>query len=304
MLAQTDNTQKWLIVALTAIVTGFALNGCSAGGGSVKGSVSANPSAISINAVYPSSSGVSWSPIVLSSRYYIAGLSITINGSCDRGIATVQVNEGAANYAETANCLVDGSFTWSKTYTGPLDADKTLTLAGYDTTTALISGTSTTVQVHIDNVPPAAPTITTPGSSPFTLTAATGNFILAGTVSADTSVLTVNGANLAFTGTSFTDPVLVADGSTTSYTFNAYDLAGNQSTASSVSIIYAPTLRLGENVDADISGGNIVDTGSGATGFHLEAAMFMNHSTATDSGTSGFFLDTGFNYITNSERAN
>lgn len=280
-----------LIFAIVAV-------GCTKG--SVTGSgTSASTGSLTVTLVYPSSEGESWTPIQSSSRYFIKGLSVSIKGTCSRGIATIKVGEsgsGGPFYSETATCLNDGSFTWNKTFTGPLDVDKTLTAVAFDIADLAIASSDVSVDVHIDNVAPAAVVVTTPASSPFTYTGASSTYAVSGTCSADTVKITGPGADETPSGTSWSYNVTVIDGASTNYTFYAFDLAGNQSSGTLQTIEWSPTISL---LTSNIVSGGL--TTHGGSGFTLEGSN-ESRDGANVHGGSSFNLDFGFNYLTNSAR--
>lgn len=296
-MENVDNMRIKLAAAaavLTLINASCTKNGTisASGQSSVSGSMTTT-------AVYPSNSGESWSPIKLGSRYYIKGLDVTVKGTCTRGIASIKVGEsgvGGAYYSETATCLNDGSFTWNKSYTGSVDADKTLTIVAFDVDDALIADATTTVDVHVDNVAPAAPVVTTPASTPYTHNGATSTFTVIGTCAADTDHLTRGTLTIANSGTSWQNDETLVPGSSVTFTYYAWDLAGNQSAGTPQRIDWSPSLSL--LVGNTVSGANVTD---GGTSFSMESSLESNDGTNTH-GSSSFKLDYGFNFLTNSAR--
>lgn len=232
-------------------------------------------------------------------RTYIKGLQLTVTGVCSRGIASIHVNEGGADYDETASCDNQGGFTFNKIYASSSQGDKTLHFAAYDASNNLISGASTTASVRIDNTPPASPVVTTPSSNPYTNSGGSATFTISGTCSSETVTLTGPGGAVITpsSGTWSYDATLVA-GASTDYLFYAYDLAGNQSPAVTQTIVYYPAL------DFKLGGPNPGGTFTSATGHVLEASVFVPSSESTDTTGHGFVLQTGFNFIINSGRAN
>jgi hypothetical protein len=284
-----------LFLSLTAAA------GCT-GGGSITGSgdSSSISGSVAVSKVFPTSEGENWTAITASSRYYIKGLDLTITGTCSRGIAKIKVGENGTSapfYSEEATCLNDGSFTWNKTYTGPLDADKTLTLVAYDIADAQISGSADTVDVHVDNVPPAAVVVTTPGSNPESYTGASATYSIVGTCSADTVKITGPYSSVTTpSGVNWTHDVTLIPGSTLDFTYYAWDLAGNQSAGFTQQINWTPSLSL--LAKGLMPGGIVTD---GASLYSIEATGDHNPGESTD-GVSLFVLQTGFNFITNSAR--
>lgn len=290
--------------AFALILSLTSLPGClGGGGGSIEGSGDGSSTitgSVSVSKVFPTADGENWTAITASSRYYIKGLDLTITGTCTRGTAKIKVGEagvGGAMYSEEATCLNDGSFTWSKTYTGPLDADKTLTLVAYDIDDAQISGSEDTVDVHVDNVAPAAVTFTTPVTSPYTHNGASATFSIVGANSADTVKVTgPYSSTTTPTGLTWTHDVTLTPGATLNFDYYAWDLAGNQSAIATQTIQWSPDLSL------LVSGGMPGETATdGVTNFSIEATGDHAPGNSSD-GVSLFTLDTGFNFITYSAR--
>lgn len=289
-----------LMLALPAFVS------CTKSGTiSSSGDSSSVSGSITVSKVYPTSSGDTWTPIVSSSRYYIKGLSLSISGTCSRGVDKIKVFESGTAYSETATCDNNGQYYWTKTYTGPLDADKDLTVTAFDVSDATISGASSTVKVHMDNVAPSAPVITTPAASPYQATQSSSTFTVIGTCASDTAKLTYQsetGTNITPTGATTWqhDITLIAGSSNTNYTFYAHDLAGNVSTGTLQQISWAPTVTIRvSNIGA---GAVVTDSG---TSYKLEASLFSFPGTTASNTTSQgvYTIQTGFNTMINTVRA-
>jgi len=287
-------------LAATALVasTGLIMS-CTKGGSLTGSSTSSSISGtLGVTSVYPSSTGSSWSPIKAGNRYYIKGLAVTVVGTCSRGIATIKVNEGGSNYSETATCSVDGTFTWSKSYTaGSGEGDKTLSFQAYDTSDATISGAVVTQDVRIDDTAPTVPVVTTPISTPSTYNGASTSFNIIGTCSTDTDHLTgPANVTIACSGGTWTYTATLVEGASTDYAFQAWDLAGNESAGFTQQIDWIPTVIM---YSAGMgSGGTPTD---GGTSYSLEATVDQSPGVQTDSGTS-YSLQSGFNYIINTVR--
>jgi len=215
-------------------------------------------------------------------------------------VDSIKVGEagvGGAFYAEEATCQNNGTFVWTKTFTGPLDTDKTLTLVAHDITDTAISGANDSVDVHIDNVAPAAPVITTPASTPYTYVGASTTFSIIGTVSADTHQLTgPNSSTITPTGINWTHNVTLTPGASLNFTYYAWDLAGNQSSGFTQTIDWNPSINV--LASGAFPGGSVTD---GGTSFSVESAI-QDLPGVTTGGASSFTLETGFNYVTNSAR--
>src|SRR5262245_11184173 len=132
-LLKAKNLTKVQQAAALVAACAFAIPCVKGGSISSSSSSSGVTGTISVSATYPTSSGSSWTPITLSNRIYITGLSLTVEGVCSRGIATVKVNEGGPDYSEVGTCASDGSFVFNKTYTATTgEGDKTLNFTAYD----------------------------------------------------------------------------------------------------------------------------------------------------------------------------
>jgi len=275
---------------------------CTKGGGiSGNSAASSITGSLGLTAVYPTSAGPTWTPITASNRFYIKGLDLTVTGTCTRGIVTIQANEGGSNYSETASCGVDGTFTFSKTYTaGSGEGDKTLHFLAVDSSGLTISGATLTQDVRIDNTPPAVPVVTSPASTPYLYAGAVASYDITGTVVVpDCDHLTGPGGVTitpdATTGAWSYTATLVS-GASLNFTFYSWDLAGNQSAGTTQNIQWSPTVVL--YAAGVYSGGPVTD---GSTGFSMEASHDTMPGTQTDAFTS-FSLLSGFNYITNTLR--
>lgn len=296
--AVTMRTNRFFV--LSAIAMSIAAVSCTKKGSLTSSSSSVSGGSISANKVYPTSEGENWTAIQVSSRYYIKGLDLSIKGVCSRGIASIKVGESGSSgpfYAETASCGNDGSFTWNKTYTGPLDVDKTLTLVAYGVDDLPISDATDAIDVHIDNVAPPAPTITTPVSSPYTYNGASSIFNIVGSISGDAVTMTgPGGVTVTPSGSSWNHDVTLIQGSSLDFTYYTYDRAGNQSTASTQQIQWNPDISLKV---ADVTPGETV-TDAG-TSYTLEASVEAVPGSITD-GSSLFELLTGLNFQTEAAR--
>lgn len=284
-----------LLLALTLLLTGCPPKGSLSSDGS-----SSTTGSISVSKTYPTSEGENWTAITSGSRFYIKGLSVTISGSCSRGVSSIKVGEsgvGGAYYAETATCLNDGSFIWNKTYTGSVDTDKTLTLVAFDVDDAAISGANDSVQVHVDNVAPPAPTVTAPASSPSTEYGSSANVTISGTIAGDAVTMTgPSGVTITPSGSSWSHGVTLTPGATLSFTYYTYDLAGNQSVGTTQTIQWSPSISL--TIGLFPSGGSTDVVTDGGTSFQLEASVEPMVGSTTD-GTSLFQLLTGLNFQAN-----
>lgn len=298
---KTRTSEFHNLIRLAAIGAALALTvGCVKGGNVTSSGSEQSSGAITISLVYPTSQGSTWTPITSGSRYFIKGLDLTITGVCTRGVDKVKVDEGGGPYTETASCSGEGSFTFNKTYTSGQQGDKTLTLTAYDISDTAITGATATTTVRIDDTAPSAPVVTTPATSPYTEPGSSSTTTISGTCSADTVKLTgPGGSTITPSGTNWSYDATLVEGADTDYTFYAFDLAGNQSGGTTQTITWAPVVTV--HAKGGIPGGQVTD---GASSFKLEAAVFVHSSISTDTNGSGKTLETGFNFITNTVRAN
>lgn len=291
------------VLLLTAACTPQKGTITSDGSSTVTGSIFATK-------VYPTSEGENWTAIKSGSTFYIKGTAVTIKGTCTRGVAVIKVGESGpagAYYSEEATCLDDGSFTWSKTYTGPIDTDKTLSLVAKDVEDNTISGAVDTVDVHVDNVVPPDPVITFVNSDPYTdpliYSNASTTVTVHGTVSGDAvRVAGAYSASLTPTGVNWNQDVTLTPGQAHSFGYTAYDLAGNASSTIYANINYTPSIDVLAGKFDTYSGGRTTDTSGSATGWVFEISSAFTTTGTVTSTTSTQQLDTGFNYVTNSAR--
>ena len=287
--------------ALLIAVVGSVVMSCTKGGGITDGGGGAavGSGVVVITDTYPTSAGNTWTPITSAGRIYIKGLDLTVTGTCTRGIATIKVNEGAADYTEVGTCADDGSFTFNKVYTAITgEGDKTLHLTAYDASGLPISGATATQDVRIDNTAPAVPVVTLPATSPYSHNGAVGTYNITGTIVAGDAVkvtgpggvvITPSGANWNYTAT-------LTAGASLNFTFYAWDLAGNQSAGVTQTILWSPAVLM--YASGVISGGPVTD---GGTSYKMESSSDPMPAKATD-GFSSYSVLTGFNYIINTVR--
>jgi hypothetical protein len=286
--------------ALTALLC-LAFVGCTKGGSISSGSTTSTiTGAITVGTVYPTAATNTWTPIKAANRYFIIGHDLSIEGTCTRGITTIRINEGGANYTETALCLDDGTWKFDKTYTLAQEGDKTLNIAAYDVTGLVITGTTIPVDVRVDGTPPAVPIVTTPATSPYTSFGSSSSFPMVGTCAADVDHLTgPAGVTIACSGGAWNYTATLNPGGSADFTFYTWDLAGNQSAGTTQTIIFTPSLSL--LAGGVISGGSQTDTSG--NNYKFEASMDPNPATQTDTALIGYKFLSGFNYIVNEVRA-
>ena len=286
------------VVVITALFVGV-LSACTQKGAVTSDGASSVSGSIAVTKPYPTSEGSGWTPITLASRYYLKGLDVSVLGTCPRGVATIKVNEGGPDYAQTATCLVDGSFVWSKTYTAVVEeGDKSLVFQAYDIADVAISG-AVTIDVRVDATAPGAPVITDPAADPYIFPGSASPYTIQGTADADVVRLSgPAGVAIIPSALAWTYDATITAGSSTDFSFYAYDLAGNQSPPSiAQTITWNPSLT--PRIAGPYLGGPVTDSG---TNYSLEFSGSAEPAFATDSGTSYEVL-TGFNSVTNKVRA-
>jgi len=302
-LLNFKNLMSPLRVTALVAACGFIMS-CTKGGGiSSSGGASSVNGAITLSTTYPTSAGATWTPITLASRFFIKGLDLTVVGVCSRGIQTIKVNEGGADYPETATCLDDGSFTFAKTYTaGAGEGNKTLHFTAYDSTGLIITAATASEDVRIDATAPTVPAITLPlATNPYSYPGASNQYTITGTVVVpDTDHITGPGGITitpdASTGVWSYDATLT-EGAQIDFTFYSWDLAGNQSAGTTQTIIWSPSVIL---FAAGPQSGGLVNDTSGAT-FTMDATQAAMPGQNTDV-FSNFSLKAGFNFIINTVR--
>ncbi len=283
-----------LMTAACAQQGGVGSVSSSGGAGGTIGSGSLN-----ITSVYPTDSGSSWTPITASSRYYIKGLKLTIEGECGRGINNVKVSDGSTTYSEVAYCGADGTYAWSRTFISAEEGDKALTLTAYTIADNVISDATASLTVRIDNTAPAAPVISAPTGVPtYNHSGNSGAITISGTVSNDTHTMTgPGGVTVTPSSNAFSNGITMTEGATTAWTYYAFDLAGNQSAGDTLTITWSPNVLL--YLAGAFPGGKVTD---GGTSYSGDFSSYFVPSYVTDGGTS-YRLETGINNIVNQVRA-
>lgn len=258
---------------------------------------------VKILKVYPTNSGSSWMPVLSEGRFFVKGLKLTLEGTCSRGVAYVKVEEIGVTASDPITCGGDGTFVYAITFANSAEGNKTIQVTGYGVDNEAIAGASDSSLVRIDNSPPTAPTIVTPAVSPhvFNSDAAfdsgSGIFTVSGTVTSDTARLTgPNGTQIELVGTSWTYEVALIQNSSQSLNFYAYDLAGNQSSATTQALAWNPAVEL--LVSGPFIGESLFDT---SNTFILETSV-QNAEATTMDGEAINHLESGFNYMTKSLR--
>lgn len=288
-------------VALAASLLLTLTTACTPKGEITSDSSSSVTGSIFVTKVYPTSEGESWTPIKQSTTFFVKGTSLTIQGTCTRGVDKIKVGEsgvGGPFYTEVASCQNDGTFTWTKNFTSPIDTTKPLSLVAFDITDAAITDATDSVSAHVDDVVPPDPTITSPNPDPYN--GASPTYAVTGTVGGDAVRVVGAYSTSIATTTSFSQNVTLTPGQSHIFNYKAYDLAGNNSPGVDVQIDWNPSISL--LVYGNFTGGGAaVDVGT-ATGFTYETALGQ-FTLGTHSSTVGpLLLDTGFNFVTNSAR--
>lgn len=285
--------------------TGVLLTSCSGGDGSVSSSGSGSSSlSLAVTSLYPTSSGSSWTAIVDgSNRTFVKGQSVTAEGTCSRGVATVLVSEGSSLFSsESVSCDSTGAWSWTKSFSAGAQQNYSVTFTPVFNSGTPESSSAVTKLIRVDDLAPTAPSITSPSASgSYTQTSGT-TVTVSGTVSSDVTRITgpsgadsaTGAGGLTLTGTNFSITLTLSVG-TTAYSFVGYDLSGNPSSSGTISISYIPAISLA--FGGAISGGTITGTG----GYSAEVSVEQVPEYATDSG--GFSLNLGFNRMVNTGRA-
>lgn len=300
---------SFICLALTQILTGCLFGSGGGSGGVTVTNQPGTPNPFTANAsitvtnMYPTAEGSSWAATGTKTdatgRIYIKGNSVSISGTCSRGVANIKVGSAGSFYDESAVCSETGSYVWTKVFTAASEADYT-----FDVTPFLTDGTALTSAViskslRVDDLAPAAPIITAPSASGSY--SATGNpdITVGGTITADTIFLMgPNSAEVTFASTLWTHGVVLTPDTSTVYNFYAYDRAGNQSAAGSITVEYTPSLFL-KSAGAYIGNSDVTDS---VTSYSLESTISFVPQYVTDSGTS-YSLDTGLNRVINQVRS-
>jgi hypothetical protein len=296
------------VAAVCGLILACTKGGSISGGG---GGGSTSSGVIAVTLVYPTASGPAWVPIVSSNTTFVKGLLLTAVGTCARGINTVKVDEGGP-VLSNITCASDGSFIWNYDFTGD-EGTKTLNFNAFDLSGNAVAGSTITKLVRVDNTPPSNPVITTPDptqpvsstpgydsvtnvySGPLNIFPMAGTCDITGAPTGGCDhLIGPAGVKITVNQTTgiWTYNATLADGGTTLFSFNAYDLAGNASGTVTQTIIYHPTIQ---SVASTYTGnGDVAD--NGGSGITLEPNGYVFGSDSNNTVTD---LVTGFNYLTN-----
>ena len=306
-----------VVLGLLPLFAGCVKGGSLTSDGSSTGGAAAG--SVTVQKVYPTSAGDSWSPIIDTSplKYYVKGTSLTITGTCSRGVSTVKAHEAsAANYAEVSTCDANGYFSFTHVYAASTDVDKDLTLVPYDISDVAMTGSPTTVTVHMDDGIPASPVITTPaGAGTYAYNGSSNIFRIHGTCAADVVKLTYGtptGPEITPSGINWQFDVTLTPGVPNMESFYAYDKAGNYSVITTKQIDWAPQVTLrafalgagGVKIQANGTNGTTIP------GASIDAVIDAFSGTAALSApvpglsapNNHVSLGLGFNFITNNVR--
>ncbi|MBX9767323.1 MAG: hypothetical protein K2X47_08645 [Bdellovibrionales bacterium] len=291
----TRDLPRQILYRIVCLACLASLMSCSKGGiGSSGSSSNAGNLKIEIKSTYPTAEGSSWTAITRSNRYYIKGLDVTVEGTCSRGIGQIKVNEGGSFYAELAECKENGTFKWSKTYLSTTEeGDKSLTFVPFSGAGSALTEAATSLDVRIDNTAPAAPTVTSPASNPYSYNGVTNSYGIVGTVATDMETLFGPGGVSIPISAGWGYTATIVDGAATDFTFYGFDLAGNQSATTTQTITWNPTVSV--LLAGTVPGSSFSDT---TTNYKIEGSSADLPATSQDSGT-GYEVQTGFNYISN-----
>lgn len=278
------------------------LGGCTKGAGITGSSASSVSGTLTVQKVFPTPEGESWTAITSSGRYYLKGLAVTVTGTCTRGIDKIKVRSGSnPDFTEQATCLTDGTWTWTRTFVATTEeGDQTLTFTAYDIGDAEITGSATPADVRVDATAPAAVVVTSPGATPYTHNSSTNPFPVVGTCSADTvKIIGPAGVVITPSGTNWTYDAAIVAAASLNFSFYAYDLAGNSAAGFTQTILWTPSANL--LAAGTIPGAVVVDSQTVPTAMSLEGSVNYISGVQQDSGPT-WNLFTGFNYIINKAR--
>jgi hypothetical protein len=307
MLKQSAK-QNWLKTLTAVAAACLFLAGCTpqtevtsedigSGGSGLSGS-------LFIDKTYPTLSGSSWTVIQSAGRIYVKGLQVTVEGRCSRGVATIKVDGGSGYYDETAGCNIDGEYTWNRTFSGGEEGDRTLTFKAFDIDGLEISGAVATQDVRVDNTPPTSPVVTTPGASPFNYNGTLAQYQIVGTNSTDTYRLTRDSSTITPSGTNWDFDTVLVQSASENFSFIAWDLAGNSSAPTTITITWNPSASL--LAYGAFSGGASACSGSCGSGATLKSAEITQQAARAylpGGATNITHILSGFNETTNQLRA-
>jgi hypothetical protein len=273
----------------------------SDGGGGSGGSVS-----LTVDSVYPSTSGSSWTPITDGTgMIYAKGTSLTMTGTCSRGVGTIQLSESSTLFpTNSVACDATGAWTWTYTFAAGSQANYTIVATPVTGDgTANTSGAVSKI-VRVDDSSPNPPTITAPSASGSYTQTSSNLITISGTVPADmVRIMGPGGADsstgsggLSLNSGNFSMNVTLTSGASTAFSFYGYDKAGNISASGTINISYIPSIAL--LIAGAVPGGaNVTGTG----GYSAEVSVLPVNRSSTDGGT-GYISYLGFNLLVNQKR--
>lgn len=252
-----------------------------------------------------------------SNNMYTRTPTVTIVGTCTRGISTISATVSAVTVPETATCGSDGTFTWSKVFTSSNPATGTtypIVLQALDTDGNAISGATISQSVLVDNTAPSTPVpdaaVTSNGSTcslnsgVYDCTGATGTYTLTGTKSADSETMAVSvipttqsqGTLTITSSTTYSFTSTITEGAQVTVTFTGSDHAQNVSASSTpVQVAFLPVTQL--------LGGSTIGGGSSSGTSPFSGTTGNPTMIGSVSPLAGVFVDTVSAAATDSVKA-
>ena len=285
-------THSWISFATLSILfcSTMFLTGCLESGGGVSGGGSGGtpggglPPAI---LTFQGDTSATWKTSV-SGQLLTTNKTLTVTGTCSRGIDHVVVNINGVDSGTPGPCVAQ-VYTW--VYTVPGDGTYPISVAPVTGAGTILGSAAFIKELLVKVTPPSNPVITTNGGANFTTTQNT--FTLNGTVSSDTQTMSTNdnGTLTLVPGTSFSYAGTISDGQTKTITFNAYDLLLNKSGGTSIKISYIANLGIQYS---NISGAGIIapKVGTVSNLVSVSSDGITSANTMTSPGT-GLKLMTG-----------
>lgn len=224
-----------------------------------------------------------------SGKVYVKSPTVSINGTCTRGVYAVSATVNSVAVSEKANCDMDGTFSWSKTFSSSTPPTGTVLAINFQAMTSAgeqIAGVSIEKTLVLDLNAPAAPVL----DSVAGCTLVTGNWLcnspnvrVTGSWLVTEDVVSVqapSSGTLTNTSTNtFQFDLTLSEGQSRNLDFTVTDRAGNISGLSTITVTFAPT------TDALASSVNSGGT-SGFAGGPINTAPSLIANVGTMSGVS------------------
>jgi hypothetical protein len=290
---KTQKLYSTLFIVLSGLLIFTA--GCKKGGVTASGSSSDN-STDSLVAISTFQGQVRADWLIISNKAQTANATVIFTGTCARGVADIQILiNGSASGITDPKCQTD--LTWTASKTIGIDGDYEFSFRPTKVSGDVITSGIVTQTVSIDTTVPSDPVITTNGGADIDQTS--GSVSLAGTISADTSRMTVSDStgtlSVNTTADTFTFTSTLTAGQSRTYTFYSYDIVGNQSGAETIIVTYlansAPIVYAFSTFDMATA-----QTSSTTTNklHQVAGSQFITPTTLQTSSTTTTKLGTGF----------